>query len=303
MKSCPICNSQNLKQKTYNQHLEAYSLKSFLKAILPYLDAFVPESFSKIKRLSNKKKRLFSGFINLCLSCGHGIMDKLPEPSELEKYYEQTYRKGQIVDISGEEKNYLHDERAQAQIEFVFSSLGQVFGKDILEIGAGAAKASLLYRHKLPQSEVNLYVCEPGNQWEKYYQAHEIRKIANFFPFKTEKKFNYIHTSHWLEHAVDLDNTVSVLNQLLESNGTIFIEVPNTEHYYWDLPIQDTPHVQFFTRASLSRLFCANGFECIKIGEYGITFMEYVKGGKVISGKYGSRDKGFWIRGLFQKTN
>ena len=66
-----------------------------------------------------------------------------------------------------------------------------------------------------------------------------------YFPFKTDIKFDFIHTSHWLEHIVDVNKTMAKINSMLTNKGGLFIEVPNTE-FYWDYPQTDTPHIHFF---------------------------------------------------------
>jgi SAM-dependent methyltransferase len=172
---------------------------------------------------------------------------------------------------------------------------------NILEIGAAAAYASLLLRETV-EGNVNLNVCEPGKNWEDYYIKHEIRKVANYFPFEAQFSFDYIHTSHWLEHVLDLNQTIPELSNMLVPNGYIFVEVPNTEHFYWDLPIEDVPHIHFFTRKSLIESFKSHGFECCNIEECGITYADGYNGVNVTPDKYGVLNKGYWIRALFKKS-
>ncbi|MEO1655181.1 MAG: class I SAM-dependent methyltransferase, partial [Bacteroidota bacterium] len=190
----------------------------------------------------------------------------------------------------------------QSQLELVENTLGTSLHQveEILEIGAGNANFSILMRSR-SQTKLSLDVCEPGDQWLEHYTFHKIHRVAEFFPFSGKQKYDYIHTSHWLEHMDDLASTIRDLKDLLKPGAFLFVEVPNCEHDYWNAPELDTPHIQFFTQDSLKRGFEKAGFDCLSIGEYGITFIEYRKGVKVTQDKFGPRDKGFWLRAIFQK--
>ncbi|GAJ21743.1 unnamed protein product, partial [marine sediment metagenome] len=131
--------------------------------------------------------------------------------------------------------------------------------KNALEIGAGSAHALILLRDKCDNPSINFYVCELGKQWEEYYKIQRIQKIADFFPFKSDKTFDYIHLSHWLDHVISLNETISELNKIMNPNGYVFVEVHNTEHAYWSLPLNDTPHIHFFTQKSLVEAFVQKG--------------------------------------------
>lgn len=276
---CIICNTDITLQKKYDDHA-------------PISKPF-PES-------------IFKGNINLCTNCGHGVMETPPTQNMLQKYYQKLYwsqRSHNVKDATIDSNNYKNESRAVHQIEFIMNEVNLPSHINILEIGAAAAYSSLLIRDKFTDSKISIYACEPGEQWNEYYKQHKITKIANYFPFKTNKKFDYIHTSHWLEHVPDLNETLFKLNQLLNPNGYLFIEIPNTEHFYWDIPERDTPHIQFFTRKSAINVLKKNNFTCLKIEECGITFQDRQNGIPVTHESHASSDKGFWIRGLFQKNN
>ncbi|MDC0883353.1 methyltransferase domain-containing protein, partial [Litorivicinus sp.] len=98
----------------------------------------------------------------------------------------------------------------------------------------------------------------------------------SFFPFKTQMKFDMVHTSHWLEHTLNLDETFGIISCLLENNGIWFIEVPNTGGEYWSLDLNDEPHFHFFTIPSLVNLANQFGFRIRHSGLYGNTWREYL---------------------------
>lgn len=148
---------------------------------------------------------------------------------------------------------------------------------------------------------MHVHVCEPGRQWDAYYRRQGIEKVADYFPFEATKNFDYVHTSHWLEHALDLRETLATLHAIINPSGFLFVEVPNTEHFYWSLPEADTPHIHFFTRTSLIKAFEKHAFECVNVGEFGITYLDRHNGVAVTDDDYGPREKGGWIRALFRK--
>jgi len=126
-------------------------------------------------------------------------------------------------------------------------------------------------RHKFPNKQISIDVVEPGKGWGKYYIANNINKVADFFPFSSNKYYGYIHTSHWLEHVIDLEATLVKLYEKLENGGLLFVEVPNCTDKYYRLDVGDTPHIHFFTENSLIKLFTKYGFKLIRSGTFGLT--------------------------------
>lgn len=302
--NCAVCNSGTSVRKKYDRHLADLSLKSVIKRSLPYVDFLTPSFIPKLKRYSSRG-RLFRGHVRVCADCGYGVMEDPPTNAKLRSYYLEAYWSARSAEFDGAPIGadaYRSDPRANSQADFVRDWVHSRPISNCLEIGAGAACSSLLLRDRLKDSGINLYVCEPGQRWEKHYRAQGIRKIAEYFPFQTTERFDYVHTSHWLEHVLDLDETLSGLNSLIEPTGLLFVEVPNTEHNYWDLPLEDTPHIHFFTRRSLVRVFGRYHFDCLGIAECGISYLDRSNGMCLTPDKYGVSDKGLWIRGLFRKA-
>lgn len=305
---CKVCDSELTLRKKYNEHVAVLSLKTLIKKLLPFFDFIIPGFIPKFKRYSSKKSpfRAFRGHISVCSNCGYGVMENPPTKIELQRYYQEEYwsqRSTAVEKATVRDNEYKHDPRAIHQVDFAKEEIHCGTISNVLEIGAGAAYGSLLLRNRCKDSTINLYVCEPGAQWEDYYQRQGTKKIADNFPFETSERFDFVHTSHWLDHTQDLDETLSYLNTIINPSGYIFVEVHNTEHFYWDLPTMDIPHIHFFTRRSLVKAFENHKFDCLKIGEYGITYLDRQNGISVTPDKYGACDKGFWIRGLFKKAS
>lgn len=141
---------------------------------------------------------------------------------------------------------------------------------DLLEIGAAGAFFSRLFKERYPGT-ANLSVVEAGDGWEPYYRALDISLVATFFPFKSTRRFHYIHASHWFEHVSNLEDALQKIRTLLIPHGLLFIEVPNCDDEYYSLDFGDLPHVHFFTKGSLSALVEQHGFTTLTIDEYGLT--------------------------------
>ena len=284
---CIICGSTDLLLKKYNQHIKVnHTLKQKVKKF--------------IKKIIKRNSTMFNGYVDICNSCGYGAMENIPNVNELQKYYNTQYwdwRATNVTEIPID--GYKNDDRANTQIQLVLEYLPDI--NNVLEVGAGGAFASLKLRDffKEKNKKVDLYVCEPGKQWVEYYKTQEIIRIAEFFPFFSDIKFDYIHTSHWLEHITDVRQTVKELSGLLNENGYLFIEVPNTGKNYWDLDFEDIPHIHFFTKFSLQKLMENNGFDCLYIEEYGVTHQEYYLMHHL--NNYNKQENGIWIRAIFRK--
>ena len=285
MNQCRICDSKISRRKLYDHHMAnplAYRIKQILRG----------------KGSSNET---FTGLIAICSRCGHGTMEEPPTNEQLQKYYEKKYwsdRPKLTEEVKGTKNAFKNDLRARTQILFVKEYINSI--TKVLEIGAGPAFASLALKETFGQS-LKLNVCEPGKHWAEHYKENSIVNLAPYFPFYSKEIFDYIHTSHWLEHMVDLDDTILELYRFLREKGIIFVEVPNTEYQYWDLPILDTPHIQFFTTSSLVKIFEKHGFECVKVGTFGQTFYQKHMRVPLTAQDYNETKNGFWIRALFRK--
>ncbi len=301
MTRCIVCDSPNFFRKKYDRHVRSFSLKKSAKALVSRV-AMTLRVRQSIKS-STVERNLFSGTVRVCEDCGHGLMDTPPSHQTLLDYYETRYWAESGRDAPAACRcDFAADPRAQHQTAFILQCIEPNRISKMLEIGAGPAHASLLLRAKSEQGALDIAVCEPGFVWDRYYKSYGIRKVADFFPWETQERFDFVHTSHWLEHVLNLDHTLSALSEAIPNGGNVFVEVPNTEHYYWRLPERDRPHIHFFTRTSLAKAFRNRGFSCVRIGEFGITYAQRNMGIQVTDDNYGECEKGFWIRALFEKV-
>ena len=295
---CKICQSTEISYEKYDNH--TFSFKTFLKKYLHYIDFLIPKSNIILKKYSTKKTP-FRGKVLHCSTCGYAELINKPSDIELINYYSNEYW-SQISDDHSQSStgNYNTDIRSSKQFEFITQHVNGDNLNIILEVGGGASYGSLYFKEQF--KHLQLDICEPGKQWEKYYIDNNMNKVADFFPFHSDKNYDLIITSHWLEHVIDLNETIVKLKDMIKGGGNVFVEVPNTEHYYWSLPIIDTPHIHFFTKDSLIRVFNNHGLECLGVEECGVSFLDSMTLKTIPDDKFGQSDKGFWLRALFKKN-
>lgn len=276
MNKCPVCNSTYLQKYSFDNHRGKIT-KSFIKHFIAYMLAPALKIFhSKYFDWVNMKM-LFSPFFNIvrCTACGYGIYDRPIDANLIEKYYNTLYPQaaGLPTNKWHQRKLYLDDDRANGQFRCVKRWVENFTELNILEIGAAGAFFSRLLKERHP-GQVSLNVVEAGNGWEAYYHEIGLSLRAKFFPFESNQKFHYIHTSHWFEHITDVDDVLSKIKSLLLKNGLLFIEVPNCTDEYYLVDSGDSPHIHFFTKNSLCILLERHGFKTLTIGEYGLTIKE-----------------------------
>jgi len=269
IKTCHICGNRDLSRYPYGDHLR--QRRCSLKRLGAHLLSPVASVLSKKYYDVINVRTLFSSFFPImrCQGCGYGVYARKILPEWLHKYYSSDYFQagGLPSEQWHSERLFLDDPRAIGQYACVKDWIEKLDLK-ALDIGAGNAFFMRFLRAK-HAGGLQLFVVEPGEGWEAYYKANDISLVGKFFPFNTELRFNYIHTSHWLEHVVDLAGTMVRLKGILEPGGFIFVEVPDCPLDYFYSDSGDVPHIHFFTKDSLQLLFKRHGFEVLTIDVYG----------------------------------
>lgn len=95
--------------------------------------------------------------------------------------------------------------------------------------------------------------------------------IAPSLDMVTSKKFQIITLWHVLEHIPNLDTQITLIEKLLNDNGTLIVAVPNYKSYdasyygtHW--AAYDAPrHIWHFSQKSISTLFQPYGLKVVKI--------------------------------------
>lgn len=300
--NCQICGAQINRFVRYNfRHI---TIKSLIIKLLPIFNAIIPTSITKLKKLSHKNNKLFKGNIGICASCGHGEMSTPPTDQELKYFYQENYWSN-FTNYTGrvEQDRYKTSLPAIAHSNYALKHLDLNSISSALEVGAGEAKQSLLFRDRLQNKNLSLYVCEAGSEWDKHYEHHKIIKVANYFPFDTQQTFDYIHSNHWLEHVLDLKEVISQLYNCLNPGGYVFVQVPNSNSTYWDVYFPDIPHIQFFTQDSLIKAFTKANFKCVTSTHCGPHLKTYLQVKSITEEEYRPAKDGMWVQAIFSRLN
>ena len=289
---CPVCHNKDITKYIYRKYppwdnnkraFNRFEINESIKFFLAKI--FNNQLINKIRFFNRLQKQLaaetlFSSlfFVYRCNDCGYGKYNREMTDEDLYNYYANLYHTLENRD-DNDDINPTSDERAIGQFRFVFNEtsiidreniLNTTDSLSVLEIGAAEAYISRIILEECNNCSID--VVEPMKAFDDYYKRHYINKVAEFFPFSTDKKYDYIHTSHWLEHMNDLESTLNILKSMLVLGGAIFVEVPNCTKDYWQEKMRDDHgHIHYFTESSLVSFFISAGFELVKSTTVGLS--------------------------------
>ncbi len=261
---CPICKTGNVEHVPYDNHERRLSVT----AIKHHTGALIARAGLGGEWL--RQRLVFSPSQNIlhCKTCGYGIYERTFAEGELEHYYGRRYfLAGGLPKQQWDDFSYVDQHaKTRGQWAFVSPHLGAFPRLRMLDIGAAASRMSRIVKHHLG-SRAECSVIEPGDGWVDYYQHHGIHLAGRFFPADSGAQYDYVHTSHWLEHVDRLEPVLRALRKSTVTGGICFIEVPNCDETYFARSFPDSPHIHFFTAASLSAAMKQHGFEVIQVSE------------------------------------
>jgi 2-polyprenyl-3-methyl-5-hydroxy-6-metoxy-1,4-benzoquinol methylase len=229
---------------------------------------------NKISLLSNNLKVLGDTFpssattLVSCSQCGAIYVDTEANQSHFSHYYDSGYSKTISYietfgkDVTEEYFTNIHD------------SFKEYITKDsyILDMGAGRGEFSqflqtLGYNHVI--------AAEPSKDNYDHMRANHLESLlADTFTIdqKTSLKFDLIILSHTLEHILDFKDALSNLIKLLNDNGIIYIEVPDSEKYdKVDFPSYfffTFEHIIHFTKSDFENLSKSYGLKLLQMNDY-----------------------------------
>ena len=260
---CAICHSGNVERVPYDNHerkLNATALKHHLGALASKLG--IASEYIEHRLLFSPSQNILH-----CKECGYGKYERGFKEGELERYYGRRYfLAGGLPKEQWDDFDYIDKHpKTLGQWAFVSPWLKELPSIRMLDIGAAASRMSRMVKHHMGD-RAQCSVIEPGDGWVDYYQHHKIHLAGRFFPAPCGP-FDYVHTSHWLEHVEKLEPVLQAMRQSLAMGGLCFIEVPNCDATYFARSFPDSPHIHFFTAASLAKAMQQHGFEAVDVRE------------------------------------
>lgn len=209
--------------------------------------------------------KCFAGLsIRSCRRCSLSFAAPMPNEHELEQYYADVYRaRGSSVRLEPSYDSWDGASvRARAQAEFVFKHTAEP--RSWLDIGAG-------YGHLLQEAQSRgirrTGAVEPDRRCREYLQAagHVLYENVD----AVIGIWDIISCSHVLEHLSTPRQFLERVVGLLSPNGYLFVEVPNDCRL--DEAMSDTPHLLFFTKVSLLRVFLGSAIKVVSVMSCGRT--------------------------------
>ena len=208
-----------------------------------------------------------------CSACGFKFTNPRPNANEIGKYYEAE----EYISHSGTNKGLINKLYALVRSYTIKSKVALVSSltnslkketRSLLDIGCGTGD----FLNACRQKGWDVTGIEPSEVARK--NAKEKFGITplpqeKLFDIK-EKKFHVITLWHVLEHIYELDKTLQHIQNLLHTNGTLLIAVPNcnswdakkygTHWAAWDVP----RHIYHFTENDIQKLFRKYSFRLYK---------------------------------------
>ena len=256
--NCPVCNSENISNFIIcDDHLVS------------------KESFAIVR----------------CESCTflftnpRPVLDSISDYYQSEEYISHSNKAGNLV-------NFLYKIARTFTLKGKLNLLNSLHPRGkILDFGAGTGE--FLAKCKSDKWEVSGVEPDEGAR----QQANGLTDgaiVENLDKLEKDQKFDVITLWHVLEHLPNLNETISILNNLLSKKGWLIIAVPNCEswdasHYKEFWASYDVPrHLSHFSRQTMGSLLKSNHLSIkntipMKLDAYYVSFL---------SEKYISRTQG-----------
>jgi hypothetical protein len=228
------------------------------------------------KNLEFKNSEIFEKLIILvCPICGLGFLDEEPNSDQIRDFYVENYRNPSspyFINYSTMKSLKLIDARSLAQIYLALSQT--VFNKSDIFLDLGPGSGNSFATSKLILDNPSCYGIELNQGAQEFYQrAYGVETFQTLSLFIDQGlKAKIIILSHSLEHFKKSEVTIlfEELRIALAPDGVVVIEVPNEDLlFYGGERRNDSPHLLFFNRSSISNLVTNNGFEIVALTKVG----------------------------------
>jgi 2-polyprenyl-3-methyl-5-hydroxy-6-metoxy-1,4-benzoquinol methylase len=159
-----------------------------------------------------------------CKSCGMIQQDPIPSEDSVNKYYSNEYREDYKKTYTPKIKHvYRAGNLALERVKFLKER--NITKGSLLDVGAGGGEFTYL-SDKLGFSSMGI---EPNVGYSNFAREEYRINIQTGHLSDINKKFDLITMFHALEHIPNPIKTFKLLYELLNKDGSLFIEVPNIE--------------------------------------------------------------------------
>ena len=207
-----------------------------------------------------------------CHNCSLVALSPRPTAEEFAKLYDSVFqdqrREIETFEQAVErvkEKGYAHKER---EAEFFRGSIKE--GGSYLDIGGAWGTLAKAAKEKY---KIDATLVEPsaraGEVAAKYHGHTVFHGMLEDFIESAEsdgKTFDFIALSHVFEHALDLNEFLSHLKQLLAKDGKVYIAVPDIKRpFELSERFFHMEHTFYFSLRTLKQILEKNGFKIEKV--------------------------------------
>ncbi len=204
---------------------------------------------------------VFGGLsIWICEQCQMQFAWPVPSSDDLETYYRATYRAADAVHRLTPTLRQLSISRARAQLDFIFQSIDMKPKTRWLDIGSGYGfLLDEARRHRFTM--LDAVEVDADSIARLKQQSYTIYNNVSDIPSQT--RYDVISFSHLLEHLSDPIAFLDPIRNLLDKDGLVFCEVPNTTNL--DAMPNDAPHLLFFMPDTLADVFERSSYTIVNV--------------------------------------
>ena len=213
---------------------------------LSFIDSYKIEIDTDVKYLGEMN-------IYRCKDCEISFCDPMPSLEKLEYFYSKIYRANNRPHHYDHyyKKNSFLDSINLDYLSYLTTFIDFSKVKTVFDFGAGLGNLGFILKKNF--SHIDLYCCEND---ENCLQTLKDRGYTNYNKLDDiNKKFDLVISLHCFEHLTNI-NLINNLKSLINSNGFLFVEVPNADFTQgYKKRIFDSPHLLFFNKKSIENIF------------------------------------------------
>lgn len=205
--------------------------------------------------------------IVICNNCQLVYDDFDATQKQFDDYYNKNSSYSQSFHIFYDDQ---HNKLYKEVFNFINKYLNSKTTK-ILEFGCGSGELLKVFHDN---GYSNLLGIDYSNAFDKIKTEYNINfKYGNIFSGKEQinDTFDLIILNHMLEHVFDIKESIKNIKNLLNKQGYLYIEVPDSERYkdVYNSPLfhLQYEHISHFSKQSIINLANIYGFDIVSIEE------------------------------------